>query len=426
MATTSYPFDSQEVSEAQFSQWAREFQDSGVAGSANGDSLKVSADASGMSVKVQPGFAIVRGFAFLSTAVESVSISSANSSSRIDRVVLRLDPAINSIALAVVKGTPGGGAPSLTQTDTGIYELPLAKVTVGANATNIAASAVEPDRRFTGSRINAWSTTTRPSSPRLAQLGFNTTTSEWEFWDGTQWTALAPTINWSTIDGKPATFAPAAHQHPWADITGKPTVFPPSSHGHDWDEVGGKPSTYPPSSHSHSVSWSSISGKPSSYPASAHYHSYTYITGESDFTVGWANGSRRVRDYGPSGSGYYSVWVDGYDRFCHNTSSIRYKENVRDADEIAPDDVLALRPVIYDRKATEVDGEMVEGAKNEFGLIAEQVAETLPEIVVRNAEGEIDSVRYDLLSVALLRVVQAQAAQIGDLAARVSALEGRA
>ena len=39
--------------------------------------------------------------------------------------------------------------------------------------------------------------------------------------------------SWSSITGKPSTFAPSSHTHPWSSITGKPSTFTPSSHTHD-------------------------------------------------------------------------------------------------------------------------------------------------------------------------------------------------
>jgi Chaperone of endosialidase len=423
VAITSYPFDSQETSEAQFSQWAREFQDSGIAASSDSSSWQVSADGSGMTVSVQPGFAIVRGFAVMSTAIESVSIAAAAASARVDRIVLRLDPAANSIVLAVVAGTPGSGEPPLTQTDTGIYELPLGKVAVGANVTSIASTAVTEDRRFTGSRVGSWTTATRPASPRIGRLGYNASTSNLEFWDGSAWKGVSPVVTWANVDSKPTAFPPIAHTHPWADVSDKPATFPPSAHSHDdryytEAEVDSALSGKSPTSHGHGDLYYSQYYTDTHFADRSHTHNY------NDVTVSWANGSERVRTNGPSGSGYYAVWVDGYDKFCKNTSSIRYKENVRDAE--LDGDVLALRPVIYDRKATEVDGEMVEGAKDEFGLIAEEVAEVLPEAIVYDREGRIDSVRYDLLAVALVPVLREQRDHIAALEARLSALEARA
>jgi len=178
------------------------------------------------------------------------------------------------------------------------------------------------------------------------------------------------------------------------------------------------------------TTWGSISGTPATFPPTAHTHVGADITSG---TVPQADGSQYGWTNNVAGSNYYAVWVgddSGY-HFGRNVSSRRYKENIA-AHDVAPSGVLALRPVRYDRKATfrypeDADGnrligpeQKIEGAKNEYGLIAEEVALTLPEIVTYY-DGVIDGVRYDLLGVALLPVVKAQQAQIDKLTAAARA-----
>jgi hypothetical protein len=427
LAITSYPFDAQVVTETQFSQMFREFQDSGVVASFGSSSgFQVSAG-TGMNVNVSAGLAFLRGHMVQSTATEVVAIPAASTSVRVDRVVLRLDPSQNSIVLAVKQGTAGSTTPpSLTQTDTGIFEIGLASITVNANVTSIAAGDIVRIRPFVGHRVGAWNTTTRPASPRFGMLGYNADTSRWEFWNDTAWTPLISIVDWANLSGKPATFPPSTHTHQWADITdapsslppaahthdwsqvtNKPTSFVPTAHEHNWSELNGVPTSFPPSSHSHS--WASITSKPSTFPPSSHSHS-SYL--EAGDTIAWANGTKRVHADSVSGSGtYYAVWVQGDGTFARNTSSRRFKQNIRDID-IDPDAVLSLRPRIYDRLPKEGDSEYL---RDEFGLIAEEVAETLPEIVQYDEEGRVDALRYDLLGVALRSVVQDQAERIERL-----------
>jgi hypothetical protein len=417
VAITSYPFDSQAVTETDYSRLFREFQSTGVADGVGGTSLYTYADGTGMTVKVNSGFAIVRGHAIYSTATEVLTIAASGTASRVDRVVLRLDPAANSITLAVKTGAAGSTPPALTQTDTGTYEMTLARVTVGANVTSISAASVQGERKFIGNTVGGWTTDTRPDSPRVGRLGFNQSTSTWEFWNGTAWSDMAPTVSWSSLTGKPSTFAPATHSHDWADINAKPTTFAPSAHTHAWGEISGKPTTFPPSTHSHD--WGSITSKPSTFTPSSHSHSQ-YLEGGD--TIAWANGSKQPHARSVSGSGtYYAVWVRGDGGFCKNTSSLRFKQNIRDHD-VNADAVLNLRPVVYDRLPDEEGGDY---ARDEFGLVAEEVHEHLPEIVTRDEDGRIDTVRYDLLGVALLPVVQRQAKQIEDLEARLARLEAK-
>ncbi|MFC4089361.1 hypothetical protein [Micromonospora sp. GCM10011541] len=196
MAISAYPFDNQDTTEIQYSDLFRELQDSGVADSISGSGFQVSGDPGGMNAFVQPGFAIVRGHAVSSTAIESVPIAPAGTAQRIDRVILRLDPVANSIGLVVLQGVPNATAPALTQTATGVFEESLGVVTVGANVGSIAPDKVKDDRRFVGSRVRAWSTDTRPTGPRKSQLGLNVTTGRWEYYTGSGWADLIP----ATVD----------------------------------------------------------------------------------------------------------------------------------------------------------------------------------------------------------------------------------
>jgi Chaperone of endosialidase len=362
VAQTSYPFDGQATSESQFSQFFKQLQDTGVAGSATATDLKVGADSS-------------------------------------DVIVLRLDPAANSIELAIVQGTPGSGTPGLVQTDTDTYELALGYVAVGANITSISPAAVTDARTFTGTRNGAWSNDSRPTNPRAGRLGLNLSTGQWEFWTGSAWSNLAPTVAWSAVADKPAAFPPSAHGHDWADVTGKPSAFPPSSHSHDWSQITGE----------------------LPFASTSHTHS-SYLTAGD--TIKYANGSKRPYVNAASGSNWYAVWVENGGDFCRNTSAAKFKTNIRDFD-ITPDTVLAMRPVIYDRKDTvdEETGQTKEGRKDEVGLIADEVHELGLEWMVNYLDGEVDGLRYDLLGVALLPVVQRQQVHIDDLGARLARLE---
>jgi endosialidase-like protein len=92
----------------------------------------------------------------------------------------------------------------------------------------------------------------------------------------------------------------------------------------------------------------------------------------------------------------------------------------------------ALRPVTFRYRA------QLPGGKREYGLIAEEVAEVYPELVVRDAEGAPAMVRYDVLPALLLNELQRLeragaekdrrldelAAKLAELTARVHRLEG--
>lgn len=150
MAQSSWPFESIDTTETQFSKWARHIGE-GVNGGPDDLNLEPFGDNSGMQVRVGPGEAMVRGHYYLSTTQETLAIASAGTNTRVDAVVLELDPTVNSIILKVVQGVavPSNPVPpTLTKTDAGIYQLLLGLVTVGANVTSILAAAVTDRRTF--------------------------------------------------------------------------------------------------------------------------------------------------------------------------------------------------------------------------------------------------------------------------------------
>jgi hypothetical protein len=63
----------------------------------------------------------------------------------------------------------------------------------------------------------------------------------------------------------------------------------------------------------------------------------------------------------------------------------------------------------------------------QYGLIAEEVAQEYPELVIRDARGRIDGVRYDELAPMLINEMQLQHAQmtqeIDSQAAKIASLE---
>ncbi len=75
----------------------------------------------------------------------------------------------------------------------------------------------------------------------------------------------------------------------------------------------------------------------------------------------------------------------------------------------ASEKLLALRPVTFKYKQEPVEGTQ----PLQFGLIAEEVAEVLPDLVIYDEEGRPETVRYHLLSSMLLNELQKQQRQIG-------------
>jgi hypothetical protein len=75
-------------------------------------------------------------------------------------------------------------------------------------------------------------------------------------------------------------------------------------------------------------------------------------------------------------------------------SSRRFKKEIK-LMESASEAILALKPVTFHYKSDS-------SGTPQFGLIAEEVAEVNPDLVVRNADGEIYTVRYEAVNAMLL------------------------
>lgn len=104
-------------------------------------------DSSGRQIKVLADkYALVRGHIwYAGSSVTTVSIGANTSgSTRVDLVTLRLNRTTWDVNLTVVQGTPGAGAPAPTWSlsTTGVWDLPLATVTVANNASTISAANV--------------------------------------------------------------------------------------------------------------------------------------------------------------------------------------------------------------------------------------------------------------------------------------------
>jgi hypothetical protein len=96
-------------------------------------------------------------------------------------------------------------------------------------------------------------------------------------------------------------------------------------------------------------------------------------------------------------------------------SSIRYKENIETI-ESGLDKVIQLRGVTYTKK---------DSGEKEMGLIAEEVYDVLPEVVLKNEEGEPDSVSYGRIVGVLIEGMKEQQKQIQELKLEIELLKQR-
>ncbi len=108
------------------------------------------------------------------------------------------------------------------------------------------------------------------------------------------------------------------------------------------------------------------------------------------------------------------VLIDTAGQLGTTSSSRRYKKDIKPMEQ-ASKAILSLKPVTFHYKSDTKD-------TPQFGLIAEEVAELNPDLVVRDENGEIYTVRYDAVNAMLLneflkahRKVQEQEAMIAQL-----------
>src|SRR5262249_32664721 len=93
-------------------------------------------------------------------------------------------------------------------------------------------------------------------------------------------------------------------------------------------------------------------------------------------------------------SGGTQVFVNSVGKLGTTPSSRRFKNDIKPMND-ASDAILALKPVTFHYKT---DPQAIP----QFGLVAEDVATVNPDLVVRDKEGQINSVRYEAVNAMLL------------------------
>jgi len=113
------------------------------------------------------------------------------------------------------------------------------------------------------------------------------------------------------------------------------------------------------------------------------------------------------------------VVIDSHGQLGTASSSRRFKKEIKPMEQ-ASEAILALKPVTFHYKSDTT-------STPQFGLIAEEVAEVNPDLVVRDENGEIYTVRYDAVNAMLLneflkehRKVEEQQASITQLKSTVA------
>ena len=129
--------------------------------------------------------------------------------------------------------------------------------------------------------------------------------------------------------------------------------------------------------------------------ASSFVQTKTFIAGIRGATTGVANA--------------VSVVIDSAGQLGTTSSSRRYKEESQDMAE-SSSGLMKLRPVTFRYTKAYANGDR----PVQPGLIAEEVFEVYPELVVHDSNGEIETVQYQKLIPMLLNELQKQERELKD------------
>jgi hypothetical protein len=104
------------------------------------------------------------------------------------------------------------------------------------------------------------------------------------------------------------------------------------------------------------------------------------------------------------------VMIDSNGQLGTVSSSRRFKTDIQDMGD-ASRGLMRLRPVTFRYQKPFADGSQ----SIQYGLIAEEVEEVYPDLVARSADGQIETVKYQVLDAMLLNELQRQQAEIAQL-----------
>jgi hypothetical protein len=114
-----------------------------------------------------------------------------------------------------------------------------------------------------------------------------------------------------------------------------------------------------------------------------------------------------IRDVTTGVADAINVMIDSAGQLGTVSSSRRFKDDIKAMDQ-ASEALLFLRPVTFHYKSDHT-------ARPQFGLIAEEVAEVNPDLVVHDKNGEIYTVRYDQVNAMLLNEFLKEHRKVQDL-----------
>jgi hypothetical protein len=160
--------------------------------------LAPSINSGARTVSLATGAAFVRGFYIVNpSSTYTASVPAASAADRVDRLVLRLDRtasvAANWLKPVIVQGTSGSATPPAIQSsDTGSYDLPLARWTTKADGT---LAGLVDERQLSGGQFLGFRSNARPAASPLRQ-GYEFDTGKPMYSDGSQWNYYDSDTGW--------------------------------------------------------------------------------------------------------------------------------------------------------------------------------------------------------------------------------------
>src|SRR5947207_111008 len=120
--------------------------------------------------------------------------------------------------------------------------------------------------------------------------------------------------------------------------------------------------------------------------------------------------------FGQTSSGGAAVFINSSGKLGTITSSRRFKEQIRPMAQ-SSEVLFALKPVIF-RYKKEIEPQKIP----QFGLVAEDVEAVDPDLVVRDEDGKVNTVRYEAINAMLLNEFLKEHRTVQELKQEISAL----
>jgi Chaperone of endosialidase len=122
---------------------------------------------------------------------------------------------------------------------------------------------------------------------------------------------------------------------------------------------------------------------------------------------------------GKTASGGVAVYVNANGKLGTTVSSARFKEEIKPMDKVS-EAIHALKPVTF-RYKKDLDPEGIP----QFGLVAEDVERVNPDLVARDDQGKVYTVRYDAVNAMLLNEFLKEHQKVQRLEAALAAVNER-